>query len=163
VPYNTYGTKDGYIIIACIGDEFFERFIKVIDRPELQKPEYRQQPVRHADRDRIDAIINEELAKETSGYWLEKLTAGKIPCGPVNDFAQALSDPQVLARNMVVDVPLAGGSSVRMPGNPMKFSSASEPAATPPPRLGEHTEAVLSELGYSGDRLRVLAQAGVIG
>jgi crotonobetainyl-CoA:carnitine CoA-transferase CaiB-like acyl-CoA transferase len=162
VPYNTYRTSDGFIIIACIGDAFFERFTKVVDRPELQDPEYLKQPVRYADRARIDAVIGEELAKNTSSHWLGKLTEARIPCGPVNDFAQALSDPQVLARNMVVEVPIAGGGSVRMPGNPMKFSESTDPLPTAPPRLGEHTQSVLGALGYDAQRLQALAAAGVI-
>jgi crotonobetainyl-CoA:carnitine CoA-transferase CaiB-like acyl-CoA transferase len=103
VPYNTFTTSDGHIIIACIGDAFYERFLNVVPHPELMKPEYLKQPVRYAAREKIDAIINEELGKNTSAYWLDKLRAARIPCGPVNDFAQALSDPQILARDMVVD------------------------------------------------------------
>lgn len=162
VPYNTYRTSDGYIIIACIGDAFFERFIEVVDRPELRKPEYLQQPARFADRDRIDGIIGEELAQNTSRYWLDKLQQARIPCGPVNDFGQALSDPQVLSRNMVVEVPLADGGSVRAPGNPIKLSESAEPAPGAPPRLGAHTHAVLTALGYDEERLRALAAAGAI-
>jgi crotonobetainyl-CoA:carnitine CoA-transferase CaiB-like acyl-CoA transferase len=162
VPYNTYRTSDGWIIIACIGDAFFERFIKVVDRPELRKPEYLLQPARYADRDRIDAIIGEELAKNTSRHWLARLTEGRIPCGPVNDFGQAMEDPQVLARNMVVDVPLPAGGSVRMPGNPIKLSESKEAAPTAPPPLGAHTHAVLSALGYDGERLSALVAAGAI-
>src|SRR6185436_14630352 len=80
---------DAHIIIACIGDAFYERFLNVVPHPELMKPEYLKQPVRYAAREKIDAIINEELGKNTSAYWLDKLRAARIPCGPVNDFAQA--------------------------------------------------------------------------
>ena len=131
--------------------------------PELLKPEYLKQPVRYADRARIDAVIGEELgARIPRAHWLGKLREARIPCGPVNDFAQALSDPQVLARNMVVEVPIAGGGSVRMPGNPMKFSESTDPSPTAPPRLGEHTQSVLGALGYDAERLQALAAAGVI-
>lgn len=163
VPYNTYRTRDGFIIIACIGDAFFERFLAVIDRPELKKPDYLKQPGRHADKDRIDAIINEELGRDTSANWLKRLSDARIPCGPVNDFAQALSDPQVVARDMVVEVPLPGGGSVRMPGVPMKFSDSGAPSFTSPPRLGEHTQAVLGELlGYDAARIEALTQERVV-
>jgi crotonobetainyl-CoA:carnitine CoA-transferase CaiB-like acyl-CoA transferase len=157
VPYNTYRTKDGYIVIACIGDAFFERFLKVVPRPELMKPEYLKQPARYADRDYIDSIVNDELAGHTTAYWLECLRAARIPCGPVNDFAQALSSEQVLARGMVIEVPLHTGESVRMPGNPMKFSDSAPGAMSSPPVLGQHTQGVLTELlGYSGDRVQAL-------
>ncbi len=163
VPYNTFRTSDGFIIIACIGDAFFERFLTVIDRPELKKPEYLKQPGRFADAARIDAIINEELSRNTSAYWLKRLGEARIPCGPVNDFEQALSDPQVVARDMVVEVPLHGGDTVRMPGVPMKFSGSGTPGFTSPPRLGEHTAPVLTDLlGYDADRIEALRREDVV-
>jgi len=163
VPYNTFSTKDGFIVIACIGDAFFERFIEVIDRPELKNPAYLKQPARHADKTFIEAIINEELSQNSTQYWLDKLRAARIPCGPVNDFAQALTDPQVVARDMVVEVQLKSGVAVRMPGNPMKFSGAGPESFTSPPALGEHTEIVLkSLLGYDEARLTELRANGVI-
>ena len=163
VPYNTFSTRDGFIVIACIGDAFFERFIEVIDRPELKKPEYLKQPARYAEKTFIEAIINEELSQNSAQYWLDKLRAARIPCGPVNDFAQALADPQVVARDMVVEVQLKSGGTVRMPGNPMKFPGAGPESFTSPPTLGEHTEVVLkSFLGYDEARLSELRATGVI-
>jgi len=154
VPYNTFQTKDGHIIIACIGDAFFERFLAVVKRPELRKPEYLEQPARYADRALIEQVINEELIQQTSAYWLERLHAARVPCGPVNDFSQALTDTQVLARDMVVEVPLPGGGSLRMPGVPMKFSGSSEPSFDAPPTLGQDTQAVLADL-LDYDSLRI--------
>ncbi|MES2537815.1 MAG: CoA transferase [Pseudomonadota bacterium] len=163
VPYNSYETADGHIIIACIGDPFFERFVEFIDLPALRKPEYLQQPVRFAAKAEIDALIGEELKKHPSAYWLEKLSAARIPCGPVNNFAQALSDPQVQSRGMVVEVPLKSGASVRMPGNPMKLSAAGKMTYTSPPSLGEHTGSVLQELaGYAPEKIEQLRAAGTI-
>lgn len=163
VPYNTFRTADGYIIIACIGDAFFERFITVVTREELRKPEYLKQPGRYADRDYINAIINEEMATATSAVWLERLREARIPCGPVNDFAQALSDPQVLARNMVVETQFADGDTIRMPGNPVKFAGYTEAAPTPPPALGEHSHEVLTKvLGYPEDRVEALRKSGAV-
>ncbi len=157
VPYNTFRTQDGHIIIACIGDAFFERFLTVVERPELRKPEYLKQPARFADRGLIDSIINEELVKQPSAWWLEKLRAARIPCGPVNNFEQALNDRQVVSREMVVDVALTGGGSVQMPGNPMKFSAYDDERFTAPPLLGQHTDEVLKQLlGYDEARVEAL-------
>ncbi|WP_422649932.1 L-carnitine dehydratase/bile acid-inducible protein F [Cupriavidus sp. H18C1] len=163
VPYNTYPTRDGHIIIACIGDAFFERFLSVIDHPELRRPEYLRQPGRYADKDRIDAIIGDVLRGESSAYWLDRLRQARIPCGPVNDFAHALREPQVLDRDMVVEVELKTGETVRMPGNPVKLSRAAAPAYSCPPAVGEHTEAVLRDLlGYDADRLERLRAARAV-
>jgi crotonobetainyl-CoA:carnitine CoA-transferase CaiB-like acyl-CoA transferase len=163
VPYNTFATRDGHVIIACIGDAFYERFLKVVPHPELMKPEYLKQPVRYAAREKIDAIINEELGTNTSAYWLAKLREARIPCGPVNDFAQALSDPQILARDMVVDVPLPDGTSVPMPGIPMKFSDVATPKFGVPPTLGRDTRSVLGELlGYDDAKIDSLRAARTV-
>ncbi len=164
VPYNTYRTRDGYIIIACIGDAFFARFREVLPLPELMDERYLKQPARFADKDKIDEAIGRALIEHDSTVWLDKLRAARIPCAPVNDFAQALSDPQVLARGMVVEVPLSGGGAVRMPGNPIKLSGdAATPAYTPPPTLGEHTDAVLRGLlNYDPERIaRLRAERAV--
>lgn len=166
VPYNTYATRDGHIIIACIGDAFYERLLDVLDHPELRQPAYRAQPARLADKARIDALVGQLLMQETSGHWLARLRAARVPCGPVNDFAQALGDAQVLARHMVVQVPLAGGTSVAMPGNPVKLSEMSTEDQTrfaAPPTLGRDTAAVLRDLlAYPQARLDELQAQGAI-
>ena len=163
VPYNSYPTADGHIIIACIGDGFFERFVEFIDLPALRKPEFRQQPVRYAAKAEIDEIVGAALRRQPTAYWLERLRAARIPCGPVNDFQQALNDVQVRARDMVVEVPLKSGGTVGMPGNPIKLSSAGTGTFTTPPELGEHTRSVLSTLaGYPDERLERLLQEGAI-
>ena len=168
VPYNSYRTADGWIIIACLGDAFFERLLTVLQHPGLRDPSFRLQPARLAARERIDAMVTEELAEAGTGEWLERLGAARIPCGPVNDFAQALADPQVLARGMVVEVPLKTGERLRMPGNPIQLRPAAAdeaegPVYACPPALGEHTDAVLgSLLGYPPQRIAELRQRAAI-
>ena len=166
VPYNTYATQDGFIIVACIGDAFYERLLGVVDHPELRKPEYLQQPARLAAKTRIDAVLNGLFIQHSSAHWLERLAAARVPCGPVNDFAQALADPQVAARNMVVEVPLADGGTVRMPGNPVKLSgmtAADETSFSPPPPLGRDTDSVLHDLlAYPGEQVARLRASGAI-
>jgi crotonobetainyl-CoA:carnitine CoA-transferase CaiB-like acyl-CoA transferase len=164
VPYNSFSTSDGHVIVACIGDAFFERFVDTMDLPALRKPEYLQQPVRYAAKAEIEAIINAAMRTGTTAYWLDKLRTARIPCGPVNNLDSALNDAQVKARDMVVEVTLASGKTVRMPGNPMKLSAAGEARYSPPPAVGEHTADVLGGLlGYSEHAIGQLRQAGVIG
>lgn len=163
VPYNTYRTQTGHIIIACIGDAFFERFRDVIGHEALQEPRFLKQPARFANRERIDMIIQEELIGNTAEYWLAKLRKARIPCAPVNDFAEALNDSQIRSRNMVIDVKLQNGEIVQMPGNPIKLTGTQEGAVSPPPTLGEHTESVLSDLlGYDKQRVASLRRNSVI-
>lgn len=163
VPYNSYPTADGHIIVACIGDPFFERFVEFIDLPQLRKPEYKQQPVRFAVKDDIDALIGEAFSKQSTAYWLERLREARIPCGPVNNFEQALADTQVQARDMVVPVTLKTGEVIRMPGNPVKLSEAQPTTFSCPPSLGENTQQILGDVvGYSPEKLAELKAAGVI-
>ena len=164
VPYNSFPTADGHVIVACIGDAFFERFAAFMNLPELNKPEYRQQPVRYAARETINAVIAQAFRQQPTAYWLEQLRAARIPCGPVNNFEQALGSEQVLARNMVVPVQLPSGTTVRMPGNPVKLSDSPDDVFTPPPALGQHTQAVLQDLaGYSPQQIADLHALGAIG
>ena len=163
VPYNTYRTQTSHIIIACIGDAFFEQLLNVLSSVELREPRYLKQPARLAEKVFIDGVIERELMTGTAEHWLEKLRAARIPCAPVNSFEQAMNDPQILARNMVVDVTLQSGEVVRMPGNPIKFAGEGEQAFTAPPLIGEHTEAVLRDfLHYPPERLSALREKGVI-
>src|SRR5690606_10090968 len=78
VPYNAYPTRDGYVIVACIGDAFFHRFLDVLPDPELKKPEYAQQPARYAAKAHIDEIISRAFREHSTQYWLEKLRAARI-------------------------------------------------------------------------------------
>ena len=163
VPYNSYPTSDGHIIVACIGDTFFERFAQFIGIPELLDPSLKKQPVRYADKARIDALVCAKLKTQTTSHWQAQFQAASIPCGPVNNFKQALADPQVRARAMVQDVTLRTGETIQMPGNPMKLSGAVERPFTRPPALGEHTRAVLVDLlGYDEDQLASLQAAGAV-
>jgi len=164
VPYNCYPTADGHIIVACIGDAFFKTFRDLMDIPGLRDPALERQPARLARKAEIDAWVSEALRQKPTAHWLALLNEARIPCGPVNDFAQALADPQVVARDMVVPVQLKTGETVRMPGNPIKLSEASGRDYTCPPALGENTEAVLTGLlNYPPEQVAALRQAGVIG
>lgn len=163
VPYNCYATRDGHIIVACIGDAFFQRFVEFIGIDALRKPEYRQQPARYAAKAEIDALVQEKLRTQPSSYWLDGLRGARIPCGPVNNLQQALADAQVQARNMVVEVQMPDGERLRMPGNPVKLSAAVPRDCTAPPALGAHTQEVLEQtLGYSPQQLERLRAQGAI-
>lgn len=164
VPYNVYPTADGHVVVACIGDAFFERFAAMLPLPLLQEPQYRQQPARQRDRALIDAAIAEEFRRHPTATWIDRLRTARVPCGPVNDFAQALADAQVLARDMVVDVTLESGDTVRMPGVPMKFSDGRRPPFAAPPSLGRDSQRVLSDLlGYDERRIQALHASGAVG
>lgn len=163
VPYGTFRTQSRYIILACMGDAFFIKLAQMLKDPFLLEERFHKQPERWAHRHAINAKVQEYLEQNTCEYWLEQLKEHRIPAAPVNDFSYALNDPQIQARNMVVDVPLPNGRTVPQPGNPVKLSETDEQPMTPPPTLGQHTNNILKELlGISDDDLMQLRSNGVI-
>lgn len=163
VPYDTFRCADGYIILAIITDNFWEALMQVIDAPDLNTEENRVQPGRWKNKEYINQRLNEIFSTNTQAFWLEQLQARRIPCAPVNNLAQALSDEQVLARNMVVEVAHPLGGSTRMPGNPIKLSETHEDTFSPPPLLGQHNhEIYINLLGMSAQELDELQREGVI-
>jgi len=164
VPYNTFTTSDGFIVIAVITDNFWQNLKQVVHCPEFDDEKYDTQPGRWEDQDMINERLNSILSENTSAYWLEQLEAKRIPCAPVNRFSQALSDSQVLHRNMVVELKHPGGESTRGPGNPIKLSRSSEETFSAAPLVGQHTQSVLVELlGYDEAEISRLEKAGAIG
>ena len=163
VPYDTFETTTRPLILAIIADNFWAALIEELDVPALRDPAFATQTGRLAREDFITATVQAALARESCETWLERLGARRIPCAPVNDVLSALSDPQVLARRMVATVEHPSGRRVRMPGNPVKLSDTHEDGFSPPPRLGEQTDAVLSELlGLSAPELAALRARGTI-
>jgi len=163
VPYNSYRTADGHIIIAVNFDSFWDNLLEVVDFAPFRDEKYRTQPGRLADKDFIDGKLNELLKTNTSEYWLRRLEEKRIPCARVNRLGEALADEQVLSRNMVVDLHHPNGSHTRGPGNPIKLSRTDEESFSPAPLLGEHTDGVLANiLGYSEAQIRALREEGRI-
>jgi CoA:oxalate CoA-transferase len=164
VPYSSYKSSDGFLVIAVITDNFWQNLKELVKCTGFDQEKYDTQPGRLADRDFIDGKLNEVFATNTTDYWLEKLEEKRIPCAPVNKFSQALSDEQVLHRNMVIELKHSNGESTRGPGNPIKFSRTNEESFSPAPLLGESTDEVLTELaGYSAAEITALKKEGVIG
>jgi CoA:oxalate CoA-transferase len=163
VPYNTFSTCDGQIVIAVITDNFWQNLKQVVQVESLDKPEYDTQPGRFKDQHFINATLNEILTTQSSSHWLGLLEAARIPCAPVNKFSQALSDPQVLHRNMVVELSDPEGHKTKGPGNPIKFSRSNEESFSAAPGLGEHTDKVLHDLlGMSPEDVSILRAAEVV-
>lgn len=162
VPYNTFHTSDGFIVIAVITDNFWQNLKQVVACPEFDDPKYDGQPGRWEDREMINRRLNEILGENTSEYWLAQLEEKRIPCAPVNRFSQALSDEQVLHRNMVVELKHPNGKSTRGPGNPIKLSRNNEESFSAAPTVGQDTDEVLSGiLGYDEAVIAELKDQGV--
>ncbi len=163
VPYDSFKTKDGHIIVAIITDGLWQKFVGLMELDDLATPENENQPGRWKNRELIMSRVSACLAAEDNSVWLDKLQKHGIPCAPVNTFATALADPHVLDRGMIVDVAHPSGRSVRQVGNPIKLSDYPDATYTPPPLLGQDTDAVLQGLlGLHADALASLRSKGVI-
>ena len=162
-PYNTFPTADDTIIIAVIGDAFWPPLLDVVDLDELRSPRFATAPERLKEKAFIEGLIRERLKTRPAADWLRDLEAARIPCARVNNFAQALADPQVRHRNMFVEVGHPLGGAARMPGNPIKLSADAAESFSPPPLLGAHTRAVLREwAGLADERIDQGIAAGVL-
>lgn len=164
VPYGAFKTKDIYLVIAIFVEKFWVKLCKVLgDEALASDPRFNTHLKRHQNRDQITPIL-EGLFQKKSGYeWIELLKAEGIPAGPINTVDKVLSDPQVLTRQMVVDVDHPKCGTIQMVGNPIKSSIAEDERYDAPPLLGQHTDEILAcLLGYSKPKIEDLRREGVI-
>ena len=163
MPYDTFLTKDYPIVIAAVGDQFWQRLLKIFKDPELKNPLYEKAFERQKDKEKIAAIMQKELSEETSQHWLHELEKESVPCARVNNLEQAINDEQIQYRKMIVDVPHPEGGSVKVPGNPIKLSSITDEQYTSPPLLGEHTKEILEDwLNFKDEELIELDKQQII-
>ena len=163
VPYNSFTTKDGFVVIAVITDAFWQGLLNIVDVDNLRKEEFKSSTGRLQNQKFIESELNKKLSTETSEHWINALNSAKVPCAPINSFSQALSDEQVIHRNMVVEVEHPDGGIVKMPGNPIKLSYTDEDSFSPPPHLGQHTKETLIEwCNYSESEIEELIKKKVI-
>jgi crotonobetainyl-CoA:carnitine CoA-transferase CaiB-like acyl-CoA transferase len=147
-PYQAIRCADGYITLAAANDRLFARLCDVLGHPDwAERPEFRDDTHRVQNRAALAALLESVTAADPRAYWLGRLAASDIPCGPINNYAQVFADPQVQAREMVVDTDHPTLGRIRTLGSPIKMSRTPVTIGRPAPRLGEHTEAVLREAG----------------
>jgi len=164
VPYEVFPSADGHIILAVGNDGQFASFCAVAGRQELvTDPRFRTNPDRVRNRDTLVPIVQEIVRGHPSRWWIERLEAAGVPCGPINNMGEVFEDPQVRHRGMRVEIPHPLGVPVPSVANPMRFSETPIAYDRPPPLLGEHTDAVLGEvLGFDSGRMRALRDAGIV-
>ncbi len=164
VPYEVFPTADGYIAVGIGNDRQYRRFCQVAGRMDLWEDErFQTNPGRVEHREELVPRLQALFRTRPTAAWLELLHEAKIPAGPINDVAQVLNDPHVLARGMVqtVDHPTAG--TIRLVGPVAKLSATPAAIRRPPPLLGQHTEEILTGLlGYDEEAITHLRAEGVI-
>ncbi|MDH0291256.1 CoA transferase [Pseudomonas sp. GD04087] len=164
VPYQVFSAQDMDFIIACGNDSQFVSLCDAIGLPELPKdPRFTRNADRVRNRDIIVGKLAEHFQGDTADNWVKRIHAKKVPVGVINDIGRALDEPQVVARDMLVEIPHAQNPAFRMVGSPLKLSATPVEYQRPAPMLGEHTDEVLKRrLGIDDARLAQLKAEGVI-
>jgi crotonobetainyl-CoA:carnitine CoA-transferase CaiB-like acyl-CoA transferase len=163
-PYQTFATSDGRMIVAVANDLQFKRFAAILGAGQLaDDAKFQTNAARVQNRDALVSLISERMLQKTTEQWLKELDRAEIPAGPVNDLDEVFRDPQVAARDLIVEFPPEEGTNVRVVGSPMHFSRTAVSYALPPPGLGEHTDEVLTEvLNKNASDIQKLRDEGVI-
>ena len=162
VPSQLYRTRDGWIFVMCNKEKFWALLAAELGHPQwATDARYATFAERLKRRDEITGLLDTEFSRDTTSAWLEKL-AGKLPVAPVNDIAQALQNPFAAERGAVRDFQYPDGRTARLIANPLRYSDVELPQRAAP-ALGENTDAVLRELGYSDARIESLRAQRAIG
>jgi crotonobetainyl-CoA:carnitine CoA-transferase CaiB-like acyl-CoA transferase len=163
VPYQVFSAADRYIVVACLNDRFWPPLCAAIERPELANdPRYRTNQDRVLHRDELVRLLKKLLVGKPGSYWLERLQAHGVPCSPVNELEDALSDPQAVHNGAVVHLehPVSGPYGVV--NNPIRMSRTPAAISRPAADLGEHTREVLLEAGFTAAEVESLIADGAV-
>jgi len=162
-PYQAIRCADGYITLGAANDRLFRRLAEVLGSPEwIDLPEFANNAGRVRHRAELATRIEVITIRRPRSHWLAVLEANEIPCGPINDYEQVFSDPQVIARDMVVEVDHPALGRLKALGSPMKLSATPPDVRRTAPRLGEHTDEILAEAGVTANEIAALHRTGAV-
>jgi crotonobetainyl-CoA:carnitine CoA-transferase CaiB-like acyl-CoA transferase len=164
VPYGALATRDGHLIIAVFAEKFWAGFCAAAERPAwAADARFAGNRERVANRDALMPLIEATFRERTTAEWLERLHAHGVPAAPIQSVDEVVADPQVNHRRMVVEMEHERHGRLPTLGTPIKVDGAMTLAVAPPPRLGQHTDAVLATLlKYAPERIVALRRDGVI-
>jgi crotonobetainyl-CoA:carnitine CoA-transferase CaiB-like acyl-CoA transferase len=165
VPYQVFATADGHVVLSVGNDATFRRFCEAFDLMDLlADARFATNAARVENRQLVTDTLAPVLRGQPSAWWLERLEALSIGCGPINRLSEVFADPQVQARGMVVTMPHpTSADGIEVVANPVRLSATPVDYRIPPPLLGEHTEAVLGRLlGMGAAEVAALREKGVV-
>ena len=153
-PYQAVKAQDGYFVIGAANQKLWKSLCDVIKRPELfNNPLFADNPARLNNRKLLIIELESILNTKPSSYWIDLFLSVGIPSGPINNFSQALSSPHAIERKMTMEIDHPVEGKIKSLGFPIKLSETPQELRFPPPLLGEHTEEILSELGFDKNYL----------
>jgi len=163
VPYQAFKAKDVYINIAVGNDQLWGKFCKAVGLEGIMNnPRFATNAKRVENRDEVVKAVSDLIATRKGEEWLKILTDAGVPCGPIYTVDKIFADPQVIHRQMVAELDHPRAGTIKVTGIPVKLSDTPGEVKTAPPLLGQHTQEVLGELGYSPKDIEELRQAKII-
>jgi len=163
VPYQAFRVKDGYVNVAVGSEAIWARFTAAIGAPHLAAdPRFRTNADRVEHREALIPLLEAVFVTRTMAEWTQTLEAAGVPAGPIYQLSDLFSDPQVHHRRMVVEIDHPRAGRIKQTGVPIKLSQTPGRIASPPPMLGQHTEAILRELGCTDAEIAALRRDGAI-
>jgi crotonobetainyl-CoA:carnitine CoA-transferase CaiB-like acyl-CoA transferase len=164
VPYQSFQTADGYLVLGAASESIWKRLGPALNRAELtDDPRFAKNADRVAHRQELIAILAELFMTRTTAQWVAALNQADVPCAPVQTIDQVFAAPQVLHRNMLVEVEHPSAGTVKLAGIPVKFSATPASVRLPPPLLGQHNEEVLASwLGMDSTTIGELKRKNVL-
>ena len=164
VPYQTFQTSDGWIIVAVGNDGQFRHFVKMGNRePLADDPRFATNPARIEHRDALIPLLTAMVKEKTKAEWISLLESVGVPCGPINNLQEVFENEQVVARGIQQNVPHPTAGSMKLVASPMRLSKTPVTVRMPPPLLGEHTEEILgATLHYTHEQIAQLRSKGII-
>ncbi|WP_085522076.1 CaiB/BaiF CoA transferase family protein [Tuberibacillus sp. Marseille-P3662] len=161
VPYQVFGASNGHFVLAVGNDQLWQKFKAVMDLDILEDERFATNPRRVDNRDLLISILEEAFKEKTVQEWVSVIEEAGIPCGPVNQFSDILTDSHVKEREMVVEANSPELGTLQMLGIPVKLSRTPGQIDSLPPQFGEHTDAILERLGYSEEDIKSFNHSGV--
>jgi crotonobetainyl-CoA:carnitine CoA-transferase CaiB-like acyl-CoA transferase len=162
-PYQAFPTADGWVNVGGANQANWERIVKVIGRPELaDDARFRTNGDRMKNLAALTPLVAERMKTRKSADWIREFESAGVPVGPVNRIGEMLADPQVAAREMVVEVDHPRAGPTKALGLPIKFSATPGSITRAAPLLGEHTREILATLGYSASDIEQLRKDGAV-
>jgi formyl-CoA transferase len=162
-PYQAVRCADGHITLGAGTDRLFLRMCQLLGHPEWATlPQYADNASRVRNQAALATLIESITSARTCNDWLAAFDEAGIPCGPINDYAHVFNDPQIRARDMVLEIKHPTLGAQRALGSPIKMSGTPPNAARRAPLLGEHTDEVLAETGFSRDEIVAMRRDGVV-